>query len=109
MAVTFAVAPDAAFRIMGAAAVYTPPAGAPADVTVVLTGGSSESGNLLRGRVARAWLADIRASDVSQPEKNATLVVADCEALPGGGSFVVDDFRADLIGLVWHLDLKKIG
>ncbi|MGE0155184.1 MAG: hypothetical protein AB7R90_21395 [Reyranellaceae bacterium] len=103
---TFAVAPDSAFRLFGAAAVYMPPAGSPVDVTVVVSSPSTEA-NVLRGRVARAWVADLRRSEVAAPAKGATLVVADCEAVPGGGTFAVEDFRADLLGLVWHLDLKR--
>jgi len=106
MTTTFAVVPDAAFAAFGAAATYTPPAGSPVDVTVIVRGGSSESG-IGRGRVARAWTADLRSSEVATPVKEATLVIADCEAVPGGGTFTVKDFTVDRPGLVWRLDLAK--
>ncbi|MGE0155149.1 MAG: hypothetical protein AB7R90_21220 [Reyranellaceae bacterium] len=106
MTTTFAAVPDAAFAAFGAAATYTPPGGDAVAVTVILRGGS-EDAQLLRGRRARAWLADIRSSDVAQPQKAATLVVAACEALPAGGTFVVADFSVDRPGLVWRLDLEK--
>ncbi|MGE0154802.1 MAG: hypothetical protein AB7R90_19450 [Reyranellaceae bacterium] len=106
MATALSVVPDAAFAAFGSAATYTPPGGDAVAVTVILRGGS-EDAQVLRGRRARAWLADLRSSEVAQPQKAAALAVAACEVLPAGGNFVVADFSVDRPGLVWRLDLEK--
>ncbi len=82
------------------AATYTPVSGAAKSVQVVRRTPPQEAGLFETHAKLAAYAADVRLTEVSQPQENDTLAV-------GGDTFKVRAWQFDEERLVWQLDLDK--
>jgi len=91
----------AGFDAFGVDATYTPPAGSPVAVTVIVDQPTEDSAIGPGLAVSRpSHTADLRRSEVAAPAAGATLAI-------GPESFRVRKASLDRAGLVWRLDLEK--
>jgi hypothetical protein len=91
---------DALFEALGSAGVYTPPAGAPVDVVVILDQGDAPVGFPGDGGArAPERFVRVRKSEVALPVRNATIVV-------GAETLKLGTPELDEAGAVWLIGCR---
>lgn len=81
-------------------AVYTPPAGLPVAVRVILKTAENLQPSFTASAVVGEVIADLRVSEVAAPAENGVLTVA-------GKNYVIRNTRIDREGLVWRCGLSE--